>query len=145
MVRCLFVPGEPRRYPACLMANPYMGSKSNLPTSSSFLAAAVTWISPLVWFGIATEIANLYAQQWGLMGPPFINMNKWAQGRVALVLFAAFIWTIVYFSWLFASRQLNKPNSTHALLLTWNVIIVIVALLMVYWQTHILNYAVSAG
>ena len=90
-------------------------------------------LTPLVWFGGMVLVANTYGRQLGFVGQPFINIDKWTQGRLALILAAAFVWAIILCITLAARTETSKP------LMVWNVAIVPTAVFCVYYQLPNLN------
>ncbi|MDB4766145.1 hypothetical protein OAG71_00510 [bacterium] len=86
-------------------------------------------LTPLVWFGGMVLVANMYGRQLGLIGQPFINIDKWTQGRLFLILATAFVWAIVLGITIFA--QTAKPRPMIASIIIWNVAIVVTAVFCV--------------
>ena len=120
------------------MTNPYASPNSHSPESecgSSGVETSITLIalhllSPLIWFGISVVLINSYAHLFGAIGQPFINMDKWTQGRVVLVALAGF-------GYLILAIGVGRPPGNRRLssaILGWNCAVILAAFGLAYYQ-----------
>ena len=128
--------GYRSRYPANTMSNNYLSMERETTQGSGMhpiFTNAFHVLTPLVWFGGMVLVANMYGRQLGFVGQPFINIDKWTQGRLVLILAAAFVWAIILCITIVARSEMSKP------LIIWNVAIIATAVFCVYYQLPNLN------
>ena len=123
------------------MTNPYASPNSSTPepengnsgSEFSVIHIALQLLSPLIWFGISVALINSYAHMLGPIGQPFININKWTQGRLLLVSLAGLAYLVAFIG----VGGIPKNRRIRSAIIGWNCAVISFAFGLVYYHSPI--------
>ena len=115
------------------MSNPYKSSTQGITHPTKWLEVLLVLLS-ILWFSCSLLAANVFARELGLMGQPFINMNRWAQGRIMFVAIAGSLWVVIVVLALILQSRKTQSFTQVATIFAINVVLFGAALVCAFYQ-----------
>ena len=115
------------------VVGPYKSSTQGITHPTKWLEVLLVLLS-ILWFSCSLLVANAFARELGLMGQPFINMNKWAQGRLMFVGIAGSLWVVIVVLALILQSRKTQSFTQVATIFAINVVLFGAALVCSFYQ-----------
>lgn len=87
---------------------------------------------PTALFFFVAQLANQNGEKISLPTYPFVNIDRWAQARIQMILIIGCFWFVVLAIHLFIDR--TKYQNRIWAILGWNMIVIASALVMAYFK-----------